>query len=41
MRCLLSDGNREDFRTDHVHDSLAKMKAVEVAIEEKQKEKEK
>ena len=41
MRCLLSDDHGEDFRSDDVDDSLAKMKAIDVAIEEKQKKKEK
>ena len=41
MRGLVSDDHGEDFSSDYLDHSLAKMKAVEVAIEEKQKEKEK
>ena len=35
MRGLVSDDHGEDFSSDYLDHSLAKMKAVEVAMEEK------
>ena len=41
MRGLVSDDHGEDFSSDYLDHSLAKMKVVEVVVEEKLKEKEK
>ena len=41
MTCLVSDDHGEDFNLDDLDHSLAKMKTVEVVVEENLKEKEK